>query len=63
MKKWQEIGFNITGNIGVAFLVAGVLSLILENKSVISAVVILIAGAYIIGYTITHARHIDKKEE
>lgn len=60
MKKWQEIIFYGISNLGVALVVSGVVSLVVEHGGTIGAVALVVAGMYLFGYAALHAKHIEE---
>lgn len=47
MKEWQKLLFNAIFNIAAALIVGGFLKLMLDFKSVIASVVVIIMGIYL----------------
>ena len=62
MKKWQELSINSFMNISVAMIAGGILKIALEYKSVVSSVVMIIVGAYLLGFFILIAHKIETKD-
>lgn len=47
MKEWQKLLFNAIFNIAAALIVGGFLKLMLDFKSVVASVVVIIMGVYL----------------
>lgn len=47
MKEWQKLLFNAIFNIAAALIVGGFLKLMLDFKSIIASVVVVIMGIYL----------------
>lgn len=61
MREWQKIIFNGTANLAIALIVAGIISLVLDDKGVLESVGLIIGGIYIFAYSALHAKSIEEK--
>ena len=47
MKEWQKLLFNAIFNIAAALIVGGFLKLMLDFKSIVASVVVMVMGVYL----------------
>ncbi|QKG30005.1 hypothetical protein [Campylobacter sp. RM16187] len=62
MRKWQELSINAFMNISVAMIAGGILKKALEYKSVVSSVIMIVLGLYLLGIFILIAQEIETKD-
>lgn len=62
MRKWQELSINAFMNISVAMIAGGILKIALEYKSVVSSVIMIVLGLYLLGIFILIAQEIETKD-
>lgn len=63
MKEWQKQGFTLIGNISAALIIAGIVALVIEQKSVIEAVVLVVVGVYLSIYSVLHMKKIEEGDK
>ena len=62
MKEWQKLLFNAIFNIAAALIVGGCLKLMLDLKSIIASVVVVIMGIYLMLFITFLAMKIEREQ-
>jgi len=61
LKKWQDLTINALMNLRIALIAGGILKLVLDYTSIVSSIIVICAGCYLLFVSSLVTRNIELK--